>query len=101
MVFPALALALALAHDRLPRWARGPLWAALAAALVFRLFIYPFSTLAPEENLWAYHWKLVNYSINRGTIVLRYSLAFLAAGLAVAWCWHRARNGVSISAKPV
>lgn len=101
VVFPALALALALGYDRVPPWAHRALWAALAVALAFRVLIYPFSNLAPEENIWAYHFRLAVGGEHRGTVVLRYFLALFAIGLAEAWRRKRARNGVSISGNPV
>lgn len=101
VVFPAMALAIALAWDRFSPPIRAILWAALGVALVFRVFTYPFPNMAPLENLWTYHLDLALRPEHRGTIVLRYALALLGIALAEAWRRRRARNAVSISADPV
>ena len=55
VVFPAMAFALALVWRDLPAWAHAGLWILLGVALAFRILVFPFSSLAPEVNLWTYH----------------------------------------------
>jgi hypothetical protein len=102
VAFPALALAVALAWDRFPSWGRSLLWAGLAVALVFRVFVYPFPNMAPDTNLWAYHYGLM-LGDHLGTILLRFALALLCIGSAVYWHyrWQKRRLGVPISENPV
>lgn len=74
LAFPACALALAWRWNELPSWARTLAWAALGVSLVFRLLIYPFSNLAPMENLWVYH-ATHFFDAHRGTNFLRLGIA--------------------------
>lgn len=101
VVFPAMALAVALGWERYAAWARAALWAGLGLALVFRLMIFPFSNLAPDSNLWAWHWELMVSPDHRGTTILRYGLALLSVMICVAWLRIRERKGVSLSREPV
>lgn len=84
VAFPALAFSLALAWTRIPRWLLPALWGALAVALVFRIFIYPFPNVAPNESIWPYHFALMK-GAHRGTTILRLCLAIIATTLALYW----------------
>lgn len=97
-LFPAIALALTLAwNDRAPplHWFLG---LGLAVALAFRILVYPFSTLAPDVNLWAYHFDLIQQN-PRGTIMLRYAIALATSVGAIFWFYRR--SGISIFKKSV
>jgi hypothetical protein len=89
LLFPAIALAIAYRWKEIPEWAKSSLWFTLAVALVFRVWIYPFSNLAPMENLWSFHGHEY-LAAHRGTNFLRVGIAL---GLsAYAYFWARARG---------
>jgi hypothetical protein len=88
-VFPAIALGIAWRWAELPKWSHFLLWTTLAVALVFRIWIYPFSNLAPMENLWAYHLHEFRHT-KPGTTFLRLGIAVLLS--AAAFYWVRARS---------
>jgi hypothetical protein len=88
LIFPAFALALAWSWGEFPPWIRGAAWAGLAVALLFRILVYPFSNLAPLENLWAFHWQ--EYArAGSGTPFLRLGIALLLSAAAAYWAWKR------------
>ncbi len=99
VVFPAMALAITLAWEFFPGWARSILWVGLLVSLVFRILVYPFPNLAPDEDIWAYHFRLMLADDHRGTVILRFAVALAFTGIAVYW-WKR-RKPVPISSDPV
>jgi hypothetical protein len=88
LVFPALALALAWSWNELPSWAKAASWAGLAVSLLFRILIFPFSNLAPLENLWSYHWNELLHA-RSGTPFLRLAIALLLSIAAALWAAKR------------
>ncbi len=99
VVFPAMALAISLAWARLPKWAHGLAWGGLLVSLGLRLLVFPFSNLAPEVNIWRYHWNLLVSPEHRGTTVLRASLAIAAVILTLFW--QKKRRTFPFSGNPV
>ncbi|MGZ3654095.1 MAG: hypothetical protein ACXVB9_04920 [Bdellovibrionota bacterium] len=97
VVYPAMALALALCWVNFTRQERRLLWCALGVALAFRVLVYPFSNLAPEEPLWAYHLKHIPDHL--GTNVLRFAMAFAFIGATLYW--QRRRREFPFSTKSV
>lgn len=91
LFFPAFALALAWNWARLPQLSKYFLWVGLAVALAFRAWTYPFSNLAPMENLWAYHagkWL----TDHPGTNFLRLGMVLVFSAAAFAWWRTRERR---------
>lgn len=101
VAFPAIALAIGLAWRGFPSWMKAVLWIGLGVSLAFRLLVFPFPNMAPDTNLWTYHWELALSPDHRGTIILRYALALLAITAVELWRRARARNRISISANSV
>lgn len=97
VVYPAMALAIALCWRQFPAAARKVLWAALLVSLVFRVLVFPFSNLAPLEPLWAYH--LGKITEHPGTTLLRFGIALFL--IVAALLWQRRRSGFPFSADPV
>jgi len=87
-VLPMGALAVAFGWERFPRGIRFSLWALLAVSLLFRVLVFPFSSLAPTQNLWLYHLGLA-MGEHRGTTTLRFALAFLFIGATGYWLYRR------------
>jgi hypothetical protein len=98
-VFPAMAFAIALSWNRFSSNAHAAIWLGLAVSLVFRILVFPFSNLAPEENIWLYHWHLLTSPEHRGTTFLRLVLALAAIGLSLFW--QKRRQGFPFSENPV
>ena len=91
VVFPAMALAVALSWRNFPQWARSGLWVFLGVALVFRILIFPFPNLAPEVNLWTYH--LGKFTEEHSAISwIRLAIALVFGGAALLWSRSRAAS---------
>ncbi|MGE3261543.1 MAG: hypothetical protein AB7K68_07175 [Bacteriovoracia bacterium] len=88
LAFPAFALMIAWRWNELPEWARSVLWVTLGIALVFRILIYPFSNLAPMENLWLYHAGKF-FEAHAGTAFLRLGIALTLSAATLLWVKSR------------
>jgi hypothetical protein len=89
-ILPAFALAAAWSWQNFSAPVRLALWAGLSVALLFRLWTYPFSNLAPFENLWVYHWMQYRDSAS-STPYGRLALAVVLISIACAWALKRNR----------
>jgi hypothetical protein len=89
VVYPTMALAIALCWRQIPNPAQAILWATLIASLAFRVLVFPFSNMAPLEPLWPYH--LGKISEHPGTTALRGGIAL--ALIAAALLWQRRQRG--------
>lgn len=88
LLFPAFALLAGWCWNEIPSPGRKVLWVSLGAALVFRILIYPFSNLAPMENLWSYHLRQFSEG-HAGTAFLRLGIAILLSVAAFLWAKKR------------
>lgn len=88
VILPAFSLAVAWGWTNLPAWQKSLLTAGLSVALVFRLWTYPFSNLAPFENLWVYHWMQYEEA-TRATPFARLALAIILSAGCAAWAMKR------------
>lgn len=84
LIFPAFALAAAWLWPQLPPASRYALALGLAVALTFRLFIFPFTNLAPDTNLWAWYWEGYANPKN-ATPFVRIGLGLILSGSLVWW----------------
>jgi hypothetical protein len=89
VVFPAVALAIAMHWRAIPGGLKVFLWGGLFFSLAFRLLVFPFSNLAPLDNLWAFYLDLC-LGEHRGTTALRFAMAALFISAALYW---QARRG--------
>jgi hypothetical protein len=91
LVFPAIALMVALIWRRLPPLGRSLLWGGLAIALAFRWLVFPFPTIeVPVKPLWAYFWGMAR-DATTGAPYLRLTIAALAAVAATVWACRARR----------
>ncbi len=88
MIFPAFALLAAILLEKLPHF-RAPFWVALAAALCFRILIFPHSDLAPASPLWIYYFEQY-FNGHLGTSLVR--LFLLLLGILGALFWVRRQS---------
>ena len=88
LILPAFSLALAWAWPSIHAPARFALIAGLAVALAFRLWTYPFSNLAPFENLWVHHWAQFAEA-KSSTPFARAAMACVFSAAAAFWALRR------------
>jgi hypothetical protein len=88
LLFPSIALVLALAWRDLSQLWHALLWIGLAVALAFRVLTFPFSPLAPAESLWGYFidlYRLGTESPDAVPLLIAAICGFLLAGI---WAWY-------------
>lgn len=92
LIFPALALLVGMAWDSIPRSARLVLFICAIVSVAFRIWIYPFSNLAPVDPLWSYYFVLYDLVGLKSTGGLRISMALFALGATLFWVSKREKS---------